>query len=62
VVDDDVGDHADAAIARAADQLDDVTEVPQPLVDAVEVGDVVAVVPVGCGEERHEPQAGDAQI
>jgi hypothetical protein len=33
----------------------------QPRVDAVEVGDVVAVVAVGRRVERHEPDAGDTQ-
>ncbi len=61
VVDDEVGDHPHAAVAGRADQLDDVAERAQPGVDAVEVDDVVAVVAVRGGEERHQPQAGDAE-
>jgi hypothetical protein len=49
VVDDQVGDHPDAALAGGAQELDQVTQAAQPRVDAVEVGDVVAAVPVGEG-------------
>ena len=35
--------------------------VPEPRVDAVVVGDVVAVVPAGRGMDRVEPQAGHAE-
>ena len=55
-----VGDHADAAVARGAHQLDEVAVGPEPRVDAVEVGDVVAVVLARRGVERHQPQARDA--
>src|SRR3712207_7637263 len=34
----------------------------QPRVDAVEVGDVVAVVPLGGRVEGHQPQAGHAEV
>ena len=47
---------------RGADELDEVPEVAQPRVDAVEVGDVVAVVAVGRRVERHQPDAGDAEV
>ena len=49
VVDDEVGDHPDAAVARRAHELDEVAVRAQPRVDAVEVGDVVAVVAAGEG-------------
>jgi hypothetical protein len=61
VVDHEVGDHPHPAVARGADELDEVPERAQPRVDAVEVGDVVAVVLVRGGEERHQPDAGDAE-
>ena len=34
---------------------------PEPGIDAVEVGDVVAVVSLSRGEEGHQPDAGDAE-
>src|SRR4029434_1614232 len=61
VVDDQVGDHPDAPLAGRAEGLDQVAEGAQPWVDAVEVGDVVAVVLVGGRVERHQPDAGHAQ-
>ena len=62
VVDDQVGEHAQPAIARVADRLDDVAEVAQPRVDAEVVGDVVAVVLVGRRVERHQPDARRAEV
>ena len=62
VVDDEVDDHPHAAVAGGADQLDEVAVRAEPRVDAVEVGDVVAVVAVGRRVERHQPQAGDAEL
>ena len=47
VVDDEVDDHPDAAVAGLVDQLDEVAERAERRVDGVEVGDVVAVVAVG---------------
>ena len=61
VVDHEVGDHPDAAVARGAHELDEVAERAEPRVDGVVVGDVVAVVAVGRGVERHQPEAGDAE-
>jgi hypothetical protein len=46
VVHDEVDDHADAAVPARAHELDEVTQRPQRGIDGVEVGDVVAVVPV----------------
>jgi len=62
VVDDQVRDDADAAVARRSHQLDEVAVGPQPGVDAERVGHVVAVVPAGGRVERHQPQAGDAEL
>ena len=57
VVHDEVDDDPDPPIARGADQLDEVAVRADPLVDAVEVRDVVAVVTVGGGVEGHQPEA-----
>jgi hypothetical protein len=61
VVDHQVRDHAHAAVVGRADQFDDVAERAQPRVDAVEVGDVVAVVLVRRRVEGHQPDARDTQ-
>jgi hypothetical protein len=58
VVDDQVGDHPDAPLAGRPEEVDQVAEGAQARVDAVEVADVVAVVLVGGGVERHQPDAG----
>ncbi len=62
VVHDEVDDHPDAARPRGAHELDEVARGAQARVDAEEVGDVVAVVAPGGRVERHEPQAGDAEV
>ena len=61
VVDDQVCDHAHAAVVRGADELHEVAERAEPRVDVVEVDDVVAVVAVRRREERHEPYARHAE-
>ena len=61
VVDHEVDDHPDAALAGGADELDEVAQRAEPRVDAVVVGDVVAVVAIGGRVERHQPEAGDAE-
>ena len=60
VVHHEVGDHADAPVARRAQHLGEVAVGAELGMDAVEVADVVAVVATGGGMERHEPQARDA--
>ena len=60
VVDDQVGDDPDAAVLRGAHHLGEVAERAELRVHGVEVDDVVAVVALGRGVERHEPDAGDA--
>ena len=49
VVDDEVDDHADAALLGAVGELDEVAERAVARIDAVVVGDVVAVVAAGDG-------------
>ena len=59
VVQDEIDDDPDAAILRLLDELDEVAEVSEVWVDAVVVGDVVAVVPPWRGVEGQEPHARD---
>ena len=61
VVHDQVGDHPDPPLPGRAQELHHVAQAAQPRVDAVVVGDVVAVVPVRGRVERHQPQAGDPE-
>ena len=61
VVDHEVDDHAQAAIARVADGVEHVAQVAEPRIDREVVGDVVAVVAVGRRVEGHQPQARGAQ-
>ena len=61
VVDDEVDDHADAALLGAVRELDEVAERAVARIDVVVVGDVVAVVAAGRGLERHQPDRGDAE-
>ena len=61
VVDDEVDDDADAALLAAMGELDEVAERAVARIDAVVVGDVVAVVAAGRGLERHQPDRGDAE-
>ena len=61
VVDDEVGDDLDAVGLGGLDELRERAEVAKPGINAVEVGDVVAVVSLGRGEEGHQPDAGDAE-
>ena len=62
VVDDEVDDDPDAAVIRRPDDLDEVAVAAEPRVDAVEVGDVVAVVAVGARVEGHQPEARHAEV
>ena len=62
VVHDQVDDDPDAAVAGGAEHLDELAVAAEPRIDAVEVGDVVAVVAVGRREERHQPEARDAEV
>lgn len=62
VVDDQVADDAHAAVVRRAQHLDHVAQSAQARVDVVVVGDVVAVVRIGRGIERHQPQAGHTEL
>ena len=61
VVDDQVDDHADAALLRRVGELDEVAEGAVARDHPVVVGDVVAVVAAGRALERHQPDRGDAE-
>ena len=61
VVDDEVDEHADAALLGAVGELDEIAERAVARIDAVVVGDVVAVVALRRGLERHQPDRGDAE-
>ena len=61
VVDDEVDDHADAALLAAMGELDEIAERAVARIDAVIVGDVVAVVLARRGLKRHQPDRGDAE-
>ncbi len=61
VVDDQVRDHLDAAVVGGAHQLHEVAEAAQARVHPAVVAHVVAVVAVGRGIERHQPEAGDTE-
>ena len=60
VVDDQIHDDPQPAVLRRADHRDEVAERAEPVVDAVVVGDVVAVVAVRRRVERHQPDAAHA--
>ena len=61
VVDDQIDDHPDAALACLLGELDEVAGAAVAAIDAVVVQRVVAVVVVGRGLERLQPQGGHAQ-
>ena len=61
VVNHEIDDDADAALLAAMGELDEVAQRAVARIDAVIVLDVVAVVPVGRGLERHQPDRGDAK-
>ncbi len=61
VVDDQVDEHADAERLGVLHERDEVAERPMLVVDAVEVGNVVAVVAIRGWVERLEPHAGHAE-
>ena len=61
VIDDEVDDDADAALLAAMGEFDEIAERAVSRIDAVIVGDVVAVVLAGRRLERHQPDRGDAE-
>ncbi|MGY3078449.1 hypothetical protein ACVWZZ_004857 [Bradyrhizobium sp. LM6.10] len=61
VVDHEVDDDADAALLAAMGEFDEIAQRAVTGIDAVIVGDVVAVVAARRGLERHQPDRGDAE-
>ncbi len=62
VVDDQLDQHLHAALVRRVEERAEVVQGAVARVDADVVGDVVAVVAQRRGEERQQPEAGDAQV
>src|SRR5258708_39340331 len=61
VIDDEIDDDADAARLAAMGELDEIARGAVARIDAVIVGDVVAVILAGRWLERHQPDRGDAE-
>jgi hypothetical protein len=61
VVDDQVHDHPQAPVVGFVEQIGEVAETAELGLDAVVVGDVVAVVAVGGRVDRVEPDGGGAE-
>ncbi len=61
VVDDEIDDDADAALFAAIGKFDEVAERAVARIDAVIVGNIIAVVAHWRGLERHQPDRGDAK-
>jgi hypothetical protein len=59
VVHDEIDDHLEPTVPRGSDQCHEPPEGSQPVIHAVVVADVVAVVSVRRGIEGHEPQTTD---
>ena len=55
VVDDEVDQDADAALLGGVGEFDEIAERAIARVDGVEITNIVAVVAVGCGLKRHQP-------
>jgi hypothetical protein len=62
VVEHELGDHAQAALVRLVEEEAEVVERAELGVHVGVVGDVVAVVALGRGIERQEPQGRDAEV
>jgi hypothetical protein len=61
MVDDEIDDDADAALSAAMGELNKVAERAVARIDAVIVGDIVAVILTGRWLERHQPDRCDAE-
>jgi hypothetical protein len=61
VVDDEVDQHADAALLGGVGEFDEIAEGPVGRIDPVVIRDVVAVVLSRRGLERHQPDRGDPE-
>ena len=61
VIDDEIDNDADAALSAAMSEFDEIAERAVARIDAVIVGNVVAVVSAGRRLKRHQPDRGDAE-
>jgi len=61
VIDDEIDDHADAALRRAMCEFDEIAQRPERGIDRVIIRDVVAVVLPRRLLKRHQPDRGDAK-
>ena len=61
VIDDEIDDHADAALLAAMSELYEVAQRTVARIDTVIVRDVVAIVLAGRSLKRHQPYRGDAE-
>ena len=61
VVDHQIDDDADATLLCPVRELDEVAERAVASIDVVIIGHVIAVVAIGGGLERHQPNGGDAE-
>src|SRR6185312_13850956 len=62
MVNDELGDDAQAAFLRLLDEALEVLHRPEIAIDGTVVGDVVAVIAAGRGIERQQPERGDAEV
>jgi hypothetical protein len=61
MVDDEIDDDADAALLGAMRELDEIAERAIARIDVIVIGNVITVVAIGRGLERHQPDRGDAE-
>jgi hypothetical protein len=61
MVDDQINEHANSALLRAVGELDEIADRAIARVDAVIIGDVVAVVAMWRDLKRHQPDSGHAK-
>ena len=62
VVHDEIDQYAKPPFSRFMDKSPKFVECPKPRIHAEIVGDVIAVVAIGRGKKRQEPEAGHAEI
>src|SRR5258705_10819814 len=61
VIDDEIDDDANPTLAAAMGELDEIAQRAVTRIDAVIVGDVVAVIPAWRGLKWHQPDRGNAK-
>ena len=61
VIHHEIDEHADAALLGPVRELDEIAERAVAGIDVVIIGDVIAVVALGRGLERHQPEGRDAE-